>query len=225
MTWLAANSMRELLENLKRANVIVTQQVYDVMLKVDRKFFCPNNTYNDSPQSIGYSVTISAPHMHAHALEILRSNLQPGKRVLDVGSGSGYLCACFAYMVQPSGKVVGVEHIKQLVDKSVENLNSLDSGLLNSGLIEIIEADGREGNVENSPYDAIHVGAACTSKPQSLIDQLNPGGVLLAPVGSLFQTMIKYIKGEDGKVKEEQLMDVRYVPLTDKKYQVGNEDL
>ncbi|KAL7678096.1 hypothetical protein ACOME3_004324 [Neoechinorhynchus agilis] len=210
MTWLAANSMRELLENLKRANVIVTQQVYDVMLKVDRKFFCPNNTYNDSPQSIGYSVTISAPHMHAHALEILRSNLQPGKRVLDVGSGSGYLCACFAYMVQPSGKVVGVEHIKQLVD---------------NGLIEIIEADGREGNAENSPYDAIHVGAACTSKPQSLIDQLNPGGVLLAPVGSLFQTMIKYIKGEDGKVKEEQLMDVRYVPLTDKKYQVGNEDL
>jgi protein-L-isoaspartate(D-aspartate) O-methyltransferase len=63
--------------------------------------------------SVGYNVTISAPHMHAHALEMLRDQLIPGARVLDVGSGSGYLTACMARLVQPGGKVIGIEHIPE----------------------------------------------------------------------------------------------------------------
>ena len=69
------------------------------MLAVDRCFFSPQDPYIDSPQSIGYGVTISAPHMHAHALEILKDHLKEGSKSLDVGSGSGYLTACMAIMV------------------------------------------------------------------------------------------------------------------------------
>jgi protein-L-isoaspartate(D-aspartate) O-methyltransferase len=69
------------------------------MLKVDRGFFTRHNAYDDSPQGIGYGVTISAPHMHAYALEVLHDHLKEGCRALDIGSGSGYLTACMAIMV------------------------------------------------------------------------------------------------------------------------------
>lgn len=75
------------------------------MLAVDRSNYCKNNPYLDSPQSIGYGVTISAPHMHAHALELLRDQLINGTRALDVGSGSGYLTACMASLMGPTGWV------------------------------------------------------------------------------------------------------------------------
>lgn len=80
--------------------IIKTPGVYNAMVAVDRKEFCPSReAYRDTPQSIGCNVTISAPHMHAYALETLASHLQPGSKVLDVGSGSGYLTACMAVMV------------------------------------------------------------------------------------------------------------------------------
>ncbi len=69
------------------------------MRRVDRKNYCPHNSYMDAPQSIGYNATISAPHMHAHALELLKDHLYDGAVALDVGSGTGYLTACMAHMV------------------------------------------------------------------------------------------------------------------------------
>lgn len=71
------------------------------MRQIDRGRYTKSGTYSyaDSPQTIGYAVTISAPHMHVHALEVLKNHLQPGMKALDVGSGSGYLTACMAMMV------------------------------------------------------------------------------------------------------------------------------
>lgn len=89
--------------------------------------------------------------MHAHASEYLLTYLQPGSRVLDVGSGSGYLTAIFHHLVspgngQPTGKVVGIDHIAELVDWSVENLNKDKLGpALDSGQIEMVAGDGRKG--------------------------------------------------------------------------------
>ena len=77
----------------------------------------------DSPMSIGYNATISAPHMHAMCLQLLEKNLQPGMHALDVGSGTGYLTACFGMMVRPEGRAVGVEHIPELVSSSIENIH------------------------------------------------------------------------------------------------------
>ena len=69
------------------------------MEQVDRKFYCPSSPYQDSPQGIGYGVTISAPHMHAWALELLIKKLKTAKNALDVGSGTGYLTAAMALIM------------------------------------------------------------------------------------------------------------------------------
>lgn len=109
------------------------------MLKVDRSHYCPSQQpYNDSPHPIGFGATISAPHMHAHALEVLKDRLVDGASVLDVGSGSGYLTACMAHMVGPRGTVIGVEHIEELVRQSEVNIRRDCPGLLDSGSVKLI---------------------------------------------------------------------------------------
>lgn len=75
------------------------------MMSVNRSHYCKTTPYMDAPQSIGYGVTISAPHMHAHALELLKGQLINGEKALDVGSGSGYLTACMSIMLGETGYV------------------------------------------------------------------------------------------------------------------------
>ena len=78
----------DLVSQLMRNRILKTQRVEEAMRKVDRGNYCDFSPYMDSPQSIGYGVTISAPHMHAHALEMLKDHLFEGAKALDVGSGT-----------------------------------------------------------------------------------------------------------------------------------------
>ncbi|XP_066331126.1 protein-L-isoaspartate O-methyltransferase-like isoform X4 [Miscanthus floridulus] len=136
----ASDKNKSMVEQLQRYGVIRSTKVAEVMEAIDRGLFVPlgGTPYHDSPMPIGYNATISAPHMHAACLELLEKNLQPGMRALDVGSGTGYLTACFALMVGPEGRAVGVEHIPELVATSIENIKkSAAAPQLNDGSLSI----------------------------------------------------------------------------------------
>lgn len=212
----------DLVSQLTRNKILKTQRVQEAMRKVDRGNYCDFSPYLDSPQSIGYGVTISAPHMHAHALEMLKDHLFEGAKALDVGSGSGYLTACMAEMVGKTGKVVGIEHIPELVEQSKQNIKRGNADLLESGQVVLVTGDGRQGYENEAPYDAIHVGAAAHPIPDALIKQLKPGGRLFIPVGPTHgdQWLEQIDKDKDGNIVRQRLMGVRYVPLTDRAQQI-----
>ncbi|XP_068681154.1 protein-L-isoaspartate(D-aspartate) O-methyltransferase-like [Montipora foliosa] len=214
----------DLVSQLSRSGILKTQRVVEAMRKVDRGNYCTYSPYMDSPQSIGYGVTISAPHMHAHGLEILKDYLFEGAKALDVGSGSGYLTACMAEMVGKNGKVVGIDHIPELVEQSKRNMKKGNADLLASGQVVLVTGDGREGFENDAPYDAIHVGAAAYPVPDALIKQLKPGGRLFIPVGPAHgnQWLEQIDKDTDGNITKQKLMGVRYVPLTDRHQQHRN---
>eukprot|EP00252_Welwitschia_mirabilis_P017379 TRINITY_DN3849_c0_g1_i1.p1 TRINITY_DN3849_c0_g1~~TRINITY_DN3849_c0_g1_i1.p1 ORF type:complete len:318 (-),score=43.35 TRINITY_DN3849_c0_g1_i1:455-1408(-) len=208
---------RALIEHLTQYGGLKSKKVAEVMQKIDRALFVPggNSPYLDSPMPIGYNATISAPHMHALCLELLEDNLKPGMRALDVGSGTGYLTACFAMMVGPAGHAVGIEHIPELVSTSIDNVKRSEAAsLMANGSLSFHVGDGRLGWPELAPYDAIHVGAAAPEVPKPLIEQLKPGGRLVIPVGDVFQNLQVIDKKLDGSVKVHTRTSVRYVPLT-----------
>ncbi|KAL2933700.1 Protein-L-isoaspartate O-methyltransferase [Bienertia sinuspersici] len=210
-------------DQLRRCGVFSSERVAEVMEAIDRGLFVPSGTaaYVDSPMPIGHNATISAPHMHAMCLELLKDKLQPGMHALDVGSGTGYLTACFAMMVGPEGRAVGIEHIPELVTWSVENIKkSVAAPLMEKGSLSVNVGDGRLGYPEAAPYDAIHVGAAAPEIPKALLDQLKPGGRLVIPVGTFFQDLQVIDKREDGSISTRTETSVRYVPLTSREQQL-----
>ncbi|CEJ56799.1 Putative Protein-L-isoaspartate O-methyltransferase [Penicillium brasilianum] len=237
MAWRCSGSTNtELIENLCKSGLIKHERVKEAMIGVDRAHYAPSRPYSDSPQSIGHGATISAPHMHGHACEYLIDYLQPGSRVLDIGSGSGYLTHVLANLVtgRPGsatpGLVVGIDHIPELVELAKSNMNKSEQGrrLQESGQVKFITADGRLGWKEDAPYDAIHVGAAAEELHPVLIEQLRAPGRLFIPVesessgtslSSLGLGGGQYIwvvdKKADGSVHKEKVFQVSYVPLTD----------
>ncbi|KAJ2741417.1 hypothetical protein GGI20_005209 [Coemansia sp. BCRC 34301] len=216
MAWrCSGNTNSKLVDNLARAHIISSAQVIAAMHTVDRAHFCRESPYEDSPQGIGYGATISAPHMHGYALEGLREYLKPGMRALDVGSGSGYLTACMAAMVGSSGHVVGIEHIPELTEQSLVDLCAHYPEWVESKRIKVVTGDGRKGYADAAPYDCIHVGAASPKRPTELLAQLKSPGRMFVPVGTGLQYIVVYDKDSQGNIAEEQVMGVRYVPLTD----------
>lgn len=212
-----------LVAQLQQYGIVRSKKVVEVMETIDRGLFVPDGTpaYVDSPMQIGYNATISAPHMHATCLELLEENLQPGMRALDVGSGTGYLTACFALMVGPQGRAVGVEHIPELATMSINNIKKTAARqLMEEGSLSIHVTDGRLGWPDSAPYDAIHVGAAAPEIPQPLVDQLKPGGRMVIPVGNIFQELKVVDKRLDGSVTTRDETSVRYVPLTSREAQL-----
>ncbi len=198
-----------------------SKEVIEAMLLTDRADFCENDPYEDCPQTIGYKATISAPHMHAFALEAAYPFIDKSRpqRILDVGSGSGYLSVAFAKLLGPLGKVFGIEHIQSLIDLSRRNTEKHNAELLKSGRIHFICEDGRHGFIPGSPYDIIHVGASSENVPKDLVEQTRPGGIIIIPVCSIndYQLMKIYKKKSDGSLADisESSWTVRYVPLTD----------
>jgi protein-L-isoaspartate(D-aspartate) O-methyltransferase len=146
--------------------------------------------------------------------------LEVGNKVLEVGAGSGWHASTIAELVAPSGAprseyghVYTVEIVQDLADFARKNIMKAGYG----DRVTIVTGDGSLGFPEKAPYDKILVTAAAPDIPKPLIDQLKSGGTMLIPVGSasLFQNLMKITKTE-GKIKQENLGGVAFVPLTGK---------
>uniref|UniRef100_A0A8D9BF70 protein-L-isoaspartate(D-aspartate) O-methyltransferase n=2 Tax=Cacopsylla melanoneura TaxID=428564 RepID=A0A8D9BF70_9HEMI len=176
---LAAYNNSHIIDVLEEIDTIKHPRVIDAMIHVDRGHFCAHNDsrkYMLAARDIGYGSIIDNPVQHAEVLELLKDKLVPGAKVLDVGSGSGYLTTCFAHMVGKNGSVVGVEHIPEIVAHA-SNVTTLHYPKLNKR-IKFICGDGRLGYPEGGPYDVIHVGASSEVVPKALHNQLKPFGLL-----------------------------------------------
>lgn len=217
---LAGATNDELVDNLVSYNIITSPELAAAMKEIDRGHFVPDEdlSYIDSPAPIGFGATISAPHMHAYALELLKDHLKPGCKVLDVGSGSGYLSSVMARLVTRGGapgQVIGIDHIPELVESSINNVkkDAKSRELLESGVLRLVVGDGWKGLVNDAPFDAIHVGAAAASVPPALTEQLKAGGRMVIPVGpeGAEQKLAVVDKKKDGSVMRQDVMSVVYV--------------
>lgn len=185
---------------------ISDERVLAAMRRVPRHEFVPeqltHQAYGDHPLPIGYDVTISQPYIVALMTQALR--LQPGDRVLEIGTGSGYAAAVLAEIADD---VTTVECIEPLADLAAERLARY------GGRVTVVTGDGSLGHEPHAPYDAIVVTAAAPVIPQPLLDQLAPGGRLVIPVGRGVEQLVRVTRTAHGDQREE-LLPVRFVPLT-----------
>jgi len=179
------------------------------MRTVPRHEFVPPEhralAYEDIPLPIGQGQTISQPTVVALMTELIRP--RPGRRVLEVGTGSGYQAAILA---ETGCRVWTIEIFRALANEARVRLARL--GYAN---VTVRHGDGYLGWPEEAPFDAILVTAAADSIPPALLDQLAPSGRLVMPVGDqfLYQELVLVEKDTAGKLTSRELFPVRFVPL------------
>jgi protein-L-isoaspartate(D-aspartate) O-methyltransferase len=179
------------------------------MSTVPRHEFVPveqvRRAYADHALPIGYGQTISQPYIVAYMTEILR--VEPGNKVLEVGTGSGYQAAVLAEI---GCQVFTVEIFDVLAASARARVARL--GYDN---VTVRHADGHFGWSEEAPFDAVIVTAAAGHIPPALVEQLKPGRRMVIPVGSVYgiQNLILVEKDADGGVRTRNLLPVRFVPM------------
>lgn len=195
------------------ANGYADERVAEAMGKAPRELFIPENlkesAYIDHPLPIGYGQTISAPGVVAFMAKVLE--VREGMKVLDVGSGSGWVSAIMAELVGKKGRVIALERVPELVEVGKENCAKLGYGN-----IEFVEFDGTMGYGKEAPYDRITVGAAAPDVPHPLVEQLKEGGKMIIPVGAAYFQELALIEKIGGKTSRRDVMSVVFVPLIGK---------
>jgi len=187
----------------------MSPQVRAALAKVERHRFVPSDqqslAYRNHPLPIGSGQTISQPYIVALSTDLVEP--QPGQRVLEIGTGSGYQAAILAEIVS---KVYSIELVPSLGKEAADRLRTL--GYAN---VEVRIGDGYAGWPEQAPFDAIVVTAAAPRVPQALVDQLKPGGRMVIPVGASYeaQQLLLIVKRPDGTVERKSVLAVRFVPL------------
>jgi protein-L-isoaspartate(D-aspartate) O-methyltransferase len=187
-------------------------RVMKAISRVPRHEFVPadekHNAYENRPLPIGHGQTISQPYIVAVMTDML--NLEPGSKVLELGTGSGYQAAILAELASKVYTIEIVEPLGILAKKRLQRLG-YDNVTTKIG-------DGYYGWEEHAPFDAIIVTAAASHIPPPLIKQLKPGGRMVIPVGSRFmmQQLLMVDKREDNKVVSKQVLPVVFVPVTGK---------
>jgi protein-L-isoaspartate(D-aspartate) O-methyltransferase len=201
-----------MIESQLQARGIADPRVLDAMRKVPRHLFVPEEyrwrAYDDSPLPIGHEQTISQPYIVGYMSEALE--VRPTDRVLEIGTGSGYQAAILAEL---AAQVYTIEIVPELAQRASAALAS--AGYRN---VDVRHGNGYLGWPEAAPFDRIIVTAAPDKVPQALVDQLAVGGIMVVPVGGVYDDQVMTIirKTETGVITRETL-PVRFVPMIKKR--------
>ena len=184
-------------------------RVIEAMKKTPRHLFVPGDerdeAYADHPLPIGFGQTISQPSLVAFMTEQLRP--EPGDRVLEVGTGSGYQAAILSPLV---AEVYSIEIVEPLAARAKETLAS--QGYDN---VHTRSGNGYLGWPEAAPFDAIIVTCAPDEIPPALVEQLREGGRMIIPVGPQTAPQELYLlEKREGRIEKRAILPVRFVPMT-----------
>jgi protein-L-isoaspartate(D-aspartate) O-methyltransferase len=200
---------RRMVETQLQAEGISSQPVLKAMGRVPRHLFVPpelrERAYDNSPLPIGLGQTISQPFIVAYMTEVLQ--VTRDHTVLEIGTGSGYQAAVLAELAR---EVLTIEIVPQLADRARGTLK--EAGYSN---VTVRTGNGYLGWPERAPFQRIIVTAAPDAIPQALVDQLAVGGIMVVPVGTLFQEIVIVTKTKEG-VAEKRTIPVRFVPMVAK---------
>ena len=198
---------RKLIEDIRSHGIddLETLQLFD---RVPRHLFLPEGVlpraYEDAPIPIGYQQTASQPSLQAYYLSILRPRSH--EKVLEIGTGSGYLTALLALTTD---RVYSVERVRQLSQRARKALDEL--ALQN---VALMVGDGTIGWRKYAPFDVIVVSASSPSVPSALVDQLGGGGRMLIPVGGRKSQDLVLVRKDGTAVTEEVVKgECTFVPL------------
>ena len=183
-------------------------RVLDAMRRVLRHRFVPSQlaalAYHDTPLPIGFDKTISQPFICALMLDLLA--LDRGERVLEVGTGLGYLTAIMAEL---GAQVWSVEIVEEFAGEAIQRLSAC--GYTN---LTVRVGDGSRGWTEHAPFDKIVVSAAARKPPEALLNQLKAGGRMVAPIGpNEVQQLTVIDKAAGGEVSTRVVIPVRFSQL------------
>jgi len=191
----------ELIASLRKKGF--SESIVKAFEKVKREDFVPEHligyAYEDMALPVMDGSTLSQPSTVAFMLDLL--DIKEGQKIVEIGSGSGYVLALLAEMNQ-SGKIYGVEILKDLAVKSMKYLESRKN-------VEVVIRNGSQGFPELAPYDRIIISASCPEVPRHLLSQLNDNGVLVAAVK---QSIFQIKKSSEGIIEKEYPGFV-FVPL------------
>ncbi|MBM3228374.1 protein-L-isoaspartate(D-aspartate) O-methyltransferase [Candidatus Pacearchaeota archaeon] len=199
----------QLLEHLKIVGF--SSKILDAFSTVGREEFISSElepqAYEDTALPIGNGQTISQPYTIALMLSEL--DLKKGQKVLEIGSGSGYVLALISSILGRSGKVFGLEIISKLVKKSKKNL----VGYKNT---RVYNKNGSLGLPEEAPFDRILISAAVREIPKALLEQLKDNGILIAPIGPRFEQKITVFQKKNKEIiKKSEIPGFIFVPFVE----------
>lgn len=196
-------SLQRLIESRK-----LSPRVVEAFRRLDRADFVPGGerawAYDDRPVPLPRSQTTSQPSLIASMVDA--AGIEPGDKVLEVGTGYGFQTALIASLAK---EVVSVELYPELAEAAEANLRA--AGFDN---VTVVVGDGWKGYAAGAPYDAIVVSAAASSVPDALAAQLAEGGTLVIPVARRLADEVVVYRKQRGELAEERLLTpARFVPL------------
>ena len=202
---------RRMVAEQLRGRDVKDPRVLAAIEKVPRHLLVPENVraqaYEDHPLPIGHGQTISQPYIVGFMTQALQ--VEPGHRVLEIGTGSGYQAAVLGELAR---EVYTIEIVEPLAESARKSLEAL--GYTN---VHVRAGNGYDGWPEKAPFDRIIVTAAPDDVPPALVEQLKVGGIMAIPVGGGMMQELRILKKTDRGLELLDTLPVRFVPMTGKK--------